>query len=155
MGGYIAGPAVVVDTIRSLAESFIFTTSLCPHLAAGALAAVRHVGVHPELRTRLAERATRLKGLLRRAEFPVLNTPSHILPVSVGDAHLCRQISERLLERHGLYVQPINYPTVPHGQERLRITPTPFHTDTQMHTLVSALDEARQALGWQANQAVA
>ncbi|MDR3427865.1 5-aminolevulinate synthase [Silvimonas sp.] len=147
MGGYVAGPGMVVDTIRSLAESFIFTTSLSPHLAAGALAAVQHVRQSPTLRARLAERAARLKALLRAAKLPVQDTPSHILPIIVGDAHLCRQISQILLDQYGIYVQPINYPTVPHGQERLRITPTPFHTDAQMHTLVEALNEAWRTAG--------
>jgi 5-aminolevulinate synthase len=148
MGGYVAGPALLIDVIRSLADSFIFTTSLGPHLAAGALAAIRHVKAHPEDRARQAENAERLKTMLKNAGLPVLDTPSHILPVIVGDAHLCRRISETLLSKHGIYVQPINYPTVPRGQERLRITPTPFHTEAHMRDLVEALVAAGAELGW-------
>ncbi|WP_174803419.1 5-aminolevulinate synthase [Martelella limonii] len=148
MGGYVAGPALLVDVIRSMADSFIFTTSLCPHLAAGALAAVRHVRTHPEERTRQAENAAALKAMLQAAGIPVLDTPSHILPVIVGDAHLCREICARLLDQHDIYVQPINYPTVARGQERLRITPTPFHTQDHMLALTQALSEAGQALDW-------
>ncbi len=150
MGGYVAGPALLIDVIRSLADSFIFTTSLCPHLAAGAVAAIRHVKAHPEERARQADNAARLKAMLRNAGLPVLDTPSHILPVIVGDAHLCRRISEVLLENHGIYVQPINYPTVARGQERLRITPTPFHTEAHMRALVDALAAVGRDLGWTA-----
>jgi 5-aminolevulinate synthase len=109
MGGYVAGPALLIDVIRSFADSFIFTTSLCPHLAAGALAAV---------------------------------------PLIIGEAHQCRRTSELLLTEHGIYLQPINYPTVARGQERLRITPTPFHTDDDMQHLVDALVAVRAQLGW-------
>lgn len=150
MGGYVSGPAIVIDVIRSMADSFIFTTSLCPHLAAGALAAVQHVKAHPEERFRQAENARFLKAMLRNAGLPVLDTPSHILPVVVGDAHLCRQISERLLADHAIYVQPINYPTVARGQERLRITPTPLHSRQDMYKLVGALLEVGHELGWSA-----
>jgi len=150
MGGYIAGPAMLIDVIRSMADSFIFTTSLCPHLAAGALAAIQHVKAHPEARSRQAENAARLKCMLFDAGLPVLDTPSHILPVIVGDAHLCRRISERLLAEHSIYVQPINYPTVARGQERLRITPTPFHTEAHMRALIDALLAVGSDLGWAA-----
>ena len=148
MGGYVAGPALTIDVIRSCADSFIFTSSLCPHLAAGALAAIQHVKAHPEERTLQARNVERLKAMLQGAGMPVLDTPSHILPVIVGDAHLCRRTSELLLAEHGIYVQPINYPTVARGQERLRITPTPFHTDTHMRALVDALVAVRGRLGW-------
>jgi 5-aminolevulinate synthase len=150
MGGYVAGPALIIDVIRSLADSFIFTTSLCPHLAAGAVAAIQYVKAHPEDRARQAENAARLKAMLKGAGLPVLDTPSHILPVIVGDAHLCQRISELLLVDHGIYVQPINYPTVARGQERLRITPTPFHTETHMRDLVGALVNVGRDLGWAA-----
>jgi 5-aminolevulinate synthase len=150
MGGYVAGPALMIDVIRSLADSFIFTTSLCPHLAAGALAAVQHVKAHPEERALQAKNVARLKSMLQAAGLPVLDTPSHILPVIIGDAHLCRHTSELLLSEHGIYVQPINYPTVTRGQERLRITPTPFHTDTDMRDLVDALVAVRAQMGWSA-----
>lgn len=139
MGGYVTGPAAVIDVIRSLADSFIFSTSLCPHLAAGALSAIKHVRAHPADRLRQSENSAKLKAMLQDAGLPVLDTPSHILPVIVGDAHLCRRISEELLSKHSIYVQPINYPTVARGQERLRLTPTPLHTEEDMHLLVSAL----------------
>lgn len=148
MGGYIAGPNVLIDVIRSMANSFIFTTSLCPHLAAGALAAIQHVKAHPEDRERQVANAAQLKTMLNEAGLPVLDTPSHILPVIVGEAHLCKRISERLLAEHGIYVQPINYPTVARGQERLRITPTPFHTEVHMRALVDALVAVGSDLGW-------
>ena len=148
MGGYVTGPALLIDVIRSLADSFIFTTSLCPHLAAGAVAAIRHVKAHPEARALQAQNAKRLKTMLSDAGLPVLDTPSHILPVIVSDAHLCRSISETLLAEHGIYVQPINYPTVGRGQERLRITPTPLHTEGHMRGLVDALVTVGQKLGW-------
>lgn len=148
MGGYVTGPALLIDVIRSLADSFIFTTSLCPHLAAGAVAAIQHVKAHPEARALQARNAKRLKTMLNDAGLPVLDTPSHILPVIVGDAHLCRSISETLLAEHGIYVQPINYPTVARGQERLRITPTPFHSEAHMRELVDALVTVGRKLGW-------
>jgi 5-aminolevulinate synthase len=148
MGGYVAGPALLMDVIRSFADSFIFTTSLCPHLAAGALAAVQHLKAHPEHRARQQANVARLKTLLAAAGMPVRHTQSHILPLIIGDAHLCRATSELLLEEHGIYVQPINYPTVPRGQERLRITPTPFHTEAHMDHLVQALVAVRARLGW-------
>jgi 5-aminolevulinate synthase len=121
---------------------------LCPHLAAGALAAIQHVKAHPEERARQACNAARLKAMLTDAGLPVLDTPSHILPVIVGEAHLCRRISEMLLAEHDIYVQPINYPTVARGQERLRITPTPFHTEAHMRVLVDALLAVGRELDW-------
>lgn len=148
MGGYVAGPAIFIDVIRSFADSFIFTTSLCPHLAAGALAAVQNVKAHPDYRDRLAGNVKQLKGMLKQAGMPVLDVSTHILPLIIGDAHLCRRTSELLLSEHDIYVQPINYPTVPRGQERLRITPTPFHTEAQMRQLVEALETVGRQLGW-------
>jgi 5-aminolevulinate synthase len=148
MGGYVAGPALLMDVIRSFSDSFIFTTSMCPHLAAGALAAVQHLKSHPEDRARQQSNVTRLKAMLRGAEMPVADSPSHILPLIIGDAHLCRKTSELLLRDYDIYVQPINYPTVARGQERLRITPTPFHTEAQMQALVGALVAVRERLGW-------
>jgi 5-aminolevulinate synthase len=155
MGGYVAGPALLMDVIRSFADSFIFTTSLCPHLAAGALAAIQHLKAHPEHRVRLAANVALLKDRLRGAGFPIRDTQSHILPLIVGEAHLCRRISELLLEEHGIYVQPINYPTVARGQERLRITPTPFHTEHHVMQLVAALTAVRSRLGWSTAQIAA
>src|SRR5258707_7364950 len=155
MGGYVAGPALLMDVIRSFADSFIFTTSLCPHLAAGALAAVRHLKAHPAERARQWENVRLLKEMLRAADMPVPDTPSHILPLMIGDAHLCRRTSELLLEDHDIYIQPINYPTVAHGQERLRITPTPYHSEAHMRSLVDALVAVRARLEWSAPRVAA
>ncbi|WP_448663983.1 5-aminolevulinate synthase [Sphingomonas sp. CJ20] len=149
IGGYVAGPALLIDVIRSFAESFIFTTSLCPHLAAGALAAVRHLRGSDEERQLQHANVAALKAALAAEGLPVgADTASHIVPLMVRDAHLCRRISEMLLEEHGIYVQPINYPTVPMGQERLRITPTPFHDADHIARLVDALVQIRARLGW-------
>lgn len=151
MGGYVTGPALIMDVIRSCADSFIFTTSLCPHLAAGALAAVQHLKAHPEHRSRQRRNVNRLREMLEAEGLPVMETQSHILPVIIGDAHLCRQTSDLLLQEYSIYVQPINYPTVALGQERLRITPTPYHSDEQMEALVKALSEVAVRLGWRNN----
>jgi 5-aminolevulinate synthase len=148
MGGYVTGPALLMDVIRSFAESFIFTTSLSPHLAAGALAAVRYLKDHPERRITQQRNVAKLKSMLAAAGMPVLDSASHILPVMIGDAHQCRLTSELLLSEHGIYIQPINYPTVPRGLERLRITPSPFHTDEHMAHLVDALRDVRVRLSW-------
>lgn len=140
MGGYIAADAVIVDAVRSWASGFIFTTSLPPALTAGALASVRHLKAHPELREQHQERAAALKARLTAAGIPVMPSESHIVPVLVGDPVHCKMISDMLLDEHGLYVQPINYPTVPKGTERLRFTPSPNHTDEMMDQLVRAMD---------------
>jgi 5-aminolevulinate synthase len=141
MGGYIAGDSEMVDAIRSFASGFIFTTSLPPALSAGALASVRWLREHDEVRQRHQERAAELKRRFAAAGLPVMPSVSHIVPLLVGDPVHTKLISDLLLADHGVYVQPINYPTVPRGTERLRFTPTPFHTDQMMDHLVGALDK--------------
>jgi 5-aminolevulinate synthase len=131
---------VIVDAIRSYASGFIFTTSLPPALTAGAAASVRWLKEHNEIREHHQERAATLKAMMRAAGLPVMDSASHIVPVLVGDPVHCKMVSDMLLSDHGIYVQPINYPTVPRGTERLRFTPTPFHTDAMMRDLVSAME---------------
>jgi 5-aminolevulinate synthase len=140
MGGYITGTASLIDAIRSYASGFIFTTSLPPALTAGAKASVAWLKEHNEVRVAHQERAARLKALFKAAGLPVMPSVSHIVPVLVGDPVHTKLISDVLLHEHGVYVQPINYPTVPKGTERLRFTPTPFHTDDMMRDLVQAMD---------------
>jgi len=138
-GGYIAGDAVVIDAIRSIAAGFIFTTSLSPVICAGAMASVKYLKQNDELRVRIQEKASKLKDMLRG--MPVIKNNTHIVPVMIGDARRCKEVSDILLNEYDVYVQPINYPTVPVGQERLRIAPTPLHTDAMMEQLVNGLKE--------------
>lgn len=147
MGGYIAADADIIDAVRSIASGFIFTTSLAPSVVGGALASVRHLQEADDLRVRHQERAATLKTMLRRAGLPVMASPSHIVPLLVADPVRCKQASDRLLERHGIYIKPINYPTVPKGTERLRVTPTPLHDNELMRQLVDALGEVWRSRG--------
>jgi 5-aminolevulinate synthase len=144
IGGYIAASLPIVDAIRSLASGFIFTTSLPPVIAAGALASVRYVKSHGELRMQHQKAVAITRQALSEAGLPFIRTPSHIVPLLVGEAHLTKTYSDRLLKEHGIYVQPINFPTVPVGEECFRITPSPLHTHVHISQLVDSL---KQVLG--------
>ena len=140
-GGYIVGKSVILDAIRSVASGFIFTTSISPVICAGALASVKYVSDHNELRQQHQERANRLKTLFRNKDIPMIENETHIVPVHIGDAKKCKAISDTLINEYGIYCQAINYPTVDVGTERLRFAPTPFHTNAMMHDLRDALEK--------------
>ncbi len=140
-GGYIVGKSVILDAIRSIASGFIFTTSMSPVICAGALASVKYVSDHNELRLQHQERAKRLKTLFKNKNIPMIENETHIVPVHIGDAKKCKQISDTLINEYGIYCQAINYPTVDVGTERLRFAPTPFHTNAMMHDLRDALEK--------------
>ncbi|MGP0092568.1 MAG: 5-aminolevulinate synthase [Xanthobacteraceae bacterium] len=146
MGGYIAASRLLVDAVRSYAPGFIFTTALPPAVCAAATAAIRHLKASSWERERHQERAARVKALLSAAGLPVMPSDTHIVPVLVGDPEKCKAASDLLLTEHAIYIQPINYPTVPRGMERLRITPTPFHDDGLVDALADALIDVWERL---------
>ena len=147
VGGYIAASDALCDAVRSHAPGFIFSSSMPPVIAAGIRAAVAHLKKSGLERAKLAERAVRLKRRFAQANLPAMPSATHIVPLMVGDARACKQASDELLTRHGVYVQPINYPTVPRGTERLRFTATPFHDDSLMDKMVASVDEVWTRLG--------
>jgi 5-aminolevulinate synthase len=147
LGGYIAAKAEIIDAVRSYAPGFIFTTALPPAICSAATAAIRHLKSSNWERERHQDRAARVKAILSAAGLPVMSSDTHIVPLFVGDPELCKQASDILLEEHGIYIQPINYPTVAKGTERLRITPSPYHEDGLIDGLAEALLQVWQRLG--------
>jgi 5-aminolevulinate synthase len=152
LGGYISGSARMIDAVRSYAPGFIFTTALPPAICAAATAAIRHLKASSWERERHQDRAGRTKSVLAAAGLPIMPNHTHIVPVFVGDPERCKQASDLLLEQHGIYIQPINYPTVAKGTERLRITPSPYHDDTLIDELAEALVDVWEELGLPLNR---
>lgn len=146
MGGYVTASSTIIDTIRSYAPGFIFTTSLPPAIAAGATASIRYLKTANDLREKHQVQVAKLKAKLTEAKLPILQTETHIVPLMVCDPILCKAASDRLMDKHGIYIQPINYPTVTRGTERLRITPSPLHDDAMIVELVHAITEVWEAL---------
>src|SRR6202043_484706 len=146
LGGYIAGSADIIDAVRSYAPGFIFTTALPPAICSAATAAIRHLKTSNWERERHQDRAGRVKAVLTATGLPLMPSYTHIVPIFVGDPENCKTASDLLLEEHGIYIQPINYPTVPKGTERLRITPSPYHTDALIDRLAEALVEVWERL---------
>ncbi len=140
MGGYIAADGAVIDAIRYYAPGFIFTTSIAPVIAAGAIASIRHLRTSSIERELQARHASALRSALKARVLPVMETSSHIVPVIVGDPKKCKALTGRLMSEHAIYVQPINYPTVPRGLERIRLTPGPLHGELEIARIVDALD---------------
>jgi 5-aminolevulinate synthase len=147
LGGYITGSEALIDAVRSYAHGFIFTTALPPAVCAAATAAIRHLKTSQWERDRQQDRAARTKAVLSAAGLPVMLSDTHIVPVFVGDPEKCKAASDLLLEAHGIYIQPINYPTVPKGTERLRITPNPYHDDALIDALAAALVDVWERIG--------
>ena len=147
LGGYIAGNAEIIDAVRSYAPGFIFTTALPPAICSAATAAIRHLKTSNWERERHQDRAARVKAILNAAGLPVMSSDTHIVPLFVGDPEKCKQACDMLLEEHGIYIQPINYPTVAKGTERLRITPSPYHDDGLIDRLAEALLQVWDRLG--------
>jgi 5-aminolevulinate synthase len=146
LGGYITASSALCDAVRSYAPGFIFTTALPPPICAAATAAIRHLKASSFERERHQERAARVKAVLNAAGLPVMPNDTHIVPVFVGEPEKCKEATDLLLAEHGIYIQPINYPTVPKGSERLRITPTPYHADAVIDALAEALVDVWERL---------
>tara|TARA_B100001167_G_C16751389_1_gene296370 strand:- start:106 stop:1317 length:1212 start_codon:yes stop_codon:yes gene_type:complete len=146
IGGYITASKILIDFIRSFSPGFIFTTSLPPAIAAGAIASIRYVRNNSELRKKLNEKCLLIKEKLLQSNIPFIKTKSHIIPIIIGDSVLCKKASDELFDKHKVYLQPINFPTVPRGEERLRITPTPLHTDKMIDELIYALKQTWKKL---------
>ena len=151
LGGYVTGSRAVIETLRGYAPNFIFTTALPPAIAAAAATSIRHLKKSSKEREAQQRQAAAAKRILLEAGLPVMPSETHIVPVLVGDAELCKAATDHLMAKHNIYIQPINYPTVPRGTERLRITPTPFHDDALIEELRDALVETWEAIGLQFN----